>query len=77
MVWSSSVPEFFLLISVYNCDGLSLSVLKRREKKSESESCQLVTIEELSSGNHPFNPPFNCTVLYKNVLNVLVLGTFL
>lgn len=27
--------------------------------------------------NHPLKlPPFNCTVLYKNVLNVLVLGTF-
>lgn len=60
-----------------------LSAVERREKKKQKKQEKSQShvnhsqTEELSSENYPLNPPFNCTVLYRNVLNVLVLGTFL
>lgn len=68
-----------LLLSVYNCAGLSLGGPKRRAK--QEKDTVMSTSHKLRNWvleNHPLNLPlFYCTVLYKNVLNVLVLGTFL
>lgn len=63
-----------LLLSVYNCAGSFAQFLRGREEaKSRQRHVNYSVLE-----NRPLNlPPFNCTVLYKNVLNVLVLGIFI